>query len=72
MYAMDGLFGLPRKKSAGTSYRKALHGHLYFHNQIDVDQFVIEAQRGKQIASVSIDSLVYIAATDKCIITGLQ
>ena len=69
MYAMDGLFGLPRKKSAGTSYRKALHGHLYFHNQTDVDQFVIEAQ---QIASVSIDSLVYIAATDKCIITGLQ
>ena len=71
MYAMDGLFGLPRKKSAGTSYRKA-YGHLYFHKQTDVDQFVIEAQRGKQIASVSIDSLVYIPATDKCIITGLQ
>jgi hypothetical protein len=53
VYSMDGLFGLPRKKSAGTSYRKSLHGHLYFKDQGDVDQFVREAQRGKQIANVS-------------------
>ena len=38
---MDGLFGLPRKKSAETSQRKSLHGHLYFKDQGDVDQFVI-------------------------------
>jgi hypothetical protein len=54
---MDGLFGLPRKKSAGTSYRKSLHGHLYFKDQGDVDQFVREAQRGKQIANDCSDFL---------------
>ena len=49
VYAMDGLFGLPRKASAGISHRKALHGHLFFQNQFDVDQFVREVQRGKQV-----------------------
>ena len=29
-YSMDGLFGLPRKKSAGKSHRPSLHGHLFF------------------------------------------
>lgn len=53
VYAMDGLFGLPRKRSAGTSHQNALHDHLYFHNQIDVDRFVREAQRGKKFANVS-------------------
>jgi hypothetical protein len=57
VYSMDGLFGLPRKKSAGTSYRKSLHGHLYFKDQGDVDQFVREAQRGKQIANDCSDFL---------------
>ena len=42
---MDGLFGLPRKKSAGRSHRPSLHGHLFFEDQEGVDQFVSEAQR---------------------------
>lgn len=47
MYSMDGLFGLPRKKSAGVSYRKALHGHLFFSDQAEVDEFVIQSQHFK-------------------------
>ena len=38
--SMDALFGLPRKKSAGKSYRDALHGDLFFGRQILVDEFV--------------------------------
>ena len=30
---MDALFGLPRKKAAGVSYREPLHGDLFFNNQ---------------------------------------
>lgn len=44
---MDGLFGLPRKKSAGKSHRPSLHGHLFFEDQEEVDQFVSEAQRSR-------------------------
>ena len=40
MYAIDGLLGLPRKKVAGVSHRKAHEGHLFFCNQEDVDEFV--------------------------------
>ena len=39
---MDALFGLPRKKAAGVSYREPLHGDLFFNNQSAVDQFVVE------------------------------
>ena len=38
MYALDGLFGLPRKKSAGESFRPPLHGSLFFCDQSDVDE----------------------------------
>ena len=41
--SIDGLFGLPRKKSAGKSYRNAVHGGLFFCNQSNVDQFVNES-----------------------------
>ena len=44
---MDAIFGLPRKKAAGESYRDALHGQLFFFNQIDVDAYVNESQRAK-------------------------
>ena len=37
---MDALFGLPRKKSAGQSFREALHGHLFFSTQGLVDEYV--------------------------------
>ena len=62
---MDALFGLPRKKSAGSSHRKSLHGHLHFLNQSDVDQFVKEAQRDKpvtqQICKYSYRSTIHTA-----------
>ena len=32
--SMDALFGLPRKKAAGKSQRDALHGHLFFGDQV--------------------------------------
>ena len=38
--SMDAIFGLPRKKSAGSSVRGPLHGHIYFHDQAVVDEFV--------------------------------
>lgn len=37
---MDALFGLPRKKSAGKSFRSALHGHIFLVSQPCVDEFV--------------------------------
>ena len=54
VYAMDALFGLPRKKSAGTSYQDPLHGNLFFCNQSAVDQFVTESQQPKPTSNVSI------------------
>ena len=53
MYAMDALFGLPRKKSAGTSYQDPLHGNLFFCNQSAVDQFVTDNQQPKPTSNVS-------------------
>ena len=41
--SMDALFGLPRKKSAGQSFRKAIHGHLFFRDQSAVDEYVASA-----------------------------
>ena len=41
--SMDGLFGLPRKKSAGSSFRDAIHGHLFFGEQVVVDEYVASA-----------------------------
>ena len=38
--SMDALFGLPRKKSAGVSYRDAIHGNLFFGKQESVDEHV--------------------------------
>ena len=40
MISMDALFGLPRKKSAGQSFREARHGHLFFRQPSVVDEFV--------------------------------
>ena len=42
--AMDALFGLPRKKSAGVSYRGPLHGELFFSPQSEVDEFVADSE----------------------------
>ena len=40
MLSFDALFGLPRKKAAGSSYREPLHGNLMFCDQSEVDSFV--------------------------------
>ena len=49
---MDALFGLPRKKSAGFSYRKPLHGHIYFCDQSLVDEYVSDYVMGKGLVKV--------------------
>ena len=55
MYALDGLFGLPRKKSAGESLRPPLHGSLFFCDQSDVDEFVDNGSCGqKELFKVSL------------------
>jgi hypothetical protein len=51
VYALDALFGLPRKKSAGVSYRGPLHGELFFYEQSPVDQFLIECENLKTSSS---------------------
>lgn len=50
--SMDALFGLPRKKSAGNSYRDALHGDLFFGDQAAVDEYVA-SNKTKKIDSAS-------------------
>ena len=52
VYAIDGLFGLPRKKAAGVSYRRALHGDLFFCEQEGVDDFVKKSTNVKSIPTV--------------------
>lgn len=52
MYAMDAVFGLPRKVSAGMSHRDPLHGELLFCEQSIVDQFVHEYNCSKTTATV--------------------
>jgi hypothetical protein len=46
--SMDALFGLPRKKSSGTSYGDAIHGHYFFEDQCMVDEFVSLAPSRKK------------------------
>ena len=51
---MDALFGLPRKKSAGKSFRNPLHGHIFFGNQQSVDEFVESAGNEKKPTKASL------------------
>lgn len=62
---MDALFGLPRKKSAGSSYRGALHGALFFCDQSSVDEFVAGSEKTKHVPSVRQDSFSSIKPTDQ-------
>ena len=57
IYAMDALFGLPRKKVAGHSYREPLHGNLWFGDQLEVDGFVAQSQQSKRIKNVRLVTL---------------
>ena len=50
---MDGLFGLPRKKSAGVSYCDPLLGNLFFSEQSSVDEFVSESKKSVTTSDVS-------------------
>lgn len=59
MYAMDALFGLPHKKSAGVSYRDPLHANLFFCSQSDVDQFVADSKHSKSSSNVSLSKKGY-------------
>ena len=56
MHALDGLFGLPRKKAAVVSYRKALQGDLFFCNQESVDNFV-KKSRNKPVSMVGTQTI---------------
>lgn len=58
VFAMDALFGLPRKKSAGTSYRNPLHEELFFCEQLPVDEFVEEStQRRKTTSTFAVSNV---------------
>ena len=50
---MDALFGLPRKKMAGTSYCEPLHGELLFSDQSLVDEFVANNDPSRRAPDVS-------------------
>ena len=54
MVAIDAIFGLPCKKSAGSSYQDPLFGSLYFSEQSSVDEFVDTYGRTKDASLVSI------------------
>ena len=51
---MDALFGLPRKRSAGISYKEPLLGNIFFGEQASVDQFVAESNKSKSMSTVSL------------------
>lgn len=53
VFAMDAIFGLPRKKSAGISCRSPLHGALFFGDQATLDEFVVGNAEKKPIKDVS-------------------
>lgn len=58
---MDALFGLPRKKSAGHSFREPLHGHLFFTDQHSVDEYVEGYVMEKKSSKVWSDSTFFAA-----------
>lgn len=52
VYSLDALFGLPRKKSAGRSFRQPVHGDIFFCDQGAVDEFVNSSKTLKASAQV--------------------
>ena len=64
---MDALFGLPRKKSAGVSYRGPLMGELFFFDQTEVDQFIAlsENSKSKRKAEVCLNVPVILRSTSR-------
>ena len=56
---MDALFGLPRKKSAGRSYRDPLHSNLFFSDQSEIDQYVAEYDHSKPFSNVRFQAIMF-------------
>ena len=54
IYAMDAVFGLPRKRSAGLSYRDPVNGHLLFYDQAILDEYVSTYQTTKQNSKLEV------------------
>ena len=50
--AIDVLFGLPRKQSAGISYQSPLYGDMMFLDQSAVDQYVLDYSRPTHLSTV--------------------
>lgn len=71
MFAIDALFGLPRKK---VSHRSPLFNDLFFLDQFRVDQFVSESQKPVVLATVRSIYSILITVVTKCIVyvPGLQ
>ena len=57
MYSLDALFGLPRKKAAGVSYRNALEGNLFFCDQASVDEAVAKSSSTTSYVKVNVAQL---------------
>ena len=73
---MDALFGLPRKKSSGSSYRNSIHGHYFFCDQSAVDEFVsMASSRKKSDMKVRCLSRFFFGITValflRCVVTSL-
>ena len=61
MVSVDALFGLPRKKAAGSSHRDPLHGDLFFGDQSTVDEYVASYKMtGQNMPNVSLYSQGFI------------
>ena len=78
LLSMDALFGLPRKKSAGISFRDPIHGHVFFGQQERVDEHVATAslthKKGSKVcASENINQLCQVCVANyRCAVTFLQ
>ena len=59
IYAMDALFGLPRKRAAGVSYRPAVQANLFFLEQSCVDEHVAGAKAHKLMENVCLTICYY-------------
>ena len=57
---MDAIFGLPRKKSTGSSYRSPLYEDLFYLDQGAVDQYVNDYPKPKALTVVSGEAIIII------------
>jgi hypothetical protein len=62
VFAMDAVFGLPRKKSAGDSYCEPLFCNLFFDDQSAVDEFVANNEKPKSKTALTVNTYTSILA----------